>query len=719
MGGILHERDIFVYEASEYRVLQLREYDVIAIQMHTEKTNIYQLDLQEVEELIETDMITIAESKNQRYIDENSLSVAGYKIYCQYRLTAKRCQEKSNSLEWLLDKDKKSEFLKKLSEELKCSMATARRRLREYLQNGQVLSGLASKYYRCGGKGKKRTYVQGRKPGKKGLSEVVRDEDTIRIMERVKRRYVSAKGRKSITILYTEMVQDYYSDKMVVNGETFYTPYPASRRPSKRQLYYHLGKELTEIEKYTVKNGCRAAWNNIRPLVSDTIYDLDIKGVGCRFEMDEMETDYELVQMYDRSRVIGRAIMYMIVDVFSKEIVGYSVGIDNNSWAGAEMALLNMAEDKVEYCARKHISISQEEWPVSKVLPSEITVDNGAEYLSEQFTKFAIENGIHISFTPAAMGSMKGNIEREFRAFNQKTNGVLPGQITKNAYRQPHIKQARLTIEEFERIVIYFILNHNNNPMIFYKDTKEIYESGIEQSPNCIWQYSIEHKHGLKKITNMMQYRLSLLCSDMATITREGIVFKKMIYTCEDLQWLSYEMSMASVGNRKKIHIKYDKRCMDSIYYLTDEQEYKIAILNESKIINEKYKNLSYTDILEINHEKQIMLKEYEEQKLSNNVYLAGKIRAIVKGANELHVRTNSSKGKRENRKNEKERLHQEQNIISKIEILEKDEFPRIKKQNLKLSNTECDTFTIENETELSTDELLRMAELRKYGIQN
>lgn len=719
MKGILRERDVFVYDDLEYRVLQLREYDVLVIQMNTEKTRVFQLDLREIEELLETGVITIAKLEQNHYIDENSLSVACYQIYREYRLLAMRCQEKSNSLEWLLQREEKAEFLKALSEEMDCGIGTARRRLREYLQNGATVSGLGAKYNCCGGKGKRRIYTEGRRPGRKGSSGVVRDEETLQIFRRVKNRYVATKGRRYITILYTEMVQDYYSEKQVVNGKTFYTPYPALQRPSKRQLYYYLQQELTDIEKYAVKHGYRAAWNNIRPLASDTIHDLRVRGAGCRYEMDEMETDYELVQAYDRSKVIGRGILYLVVDVFTKELVGYSVGIDNNSWAGAEMALLNMVEDKVMYCARKNISISREEWPVSWVLPSEITVDNGAEYLSHQFEEFAIANGIHISFTPGAMGSMKGNIEREFRAFNLKTEGVLPGQIVKNAYRQPHLKQARLTIEEFEQIVIRFILHHNKTPMDFYKDTKEIYESGIEQSPNSLWEYSLKHTNGLKQITNMVQYKLSLLCSDTARITREGIVFHNMVYCCEDTRWLSYEMSMASVGRKKKLKIKYDKRCMDSIYYLADDQEYKLATLNKRKIINEKYYNLSYQDIIAINEEKILQRKENEEKKLLHDIELLAQIKPIVKNAERLHIKPNSSKHKRENRMTEKERLHQKYNVLLRMENSVANRFPRIKKKQRLQSDFEekpQDSIAEQN-MELSTEELLRIAELRKYGV--
>lgn len=719
MSSILHERDIFIYNGLEYRVLQVREYDVIVMQLHTEKTKLFSLESAEINELLENDIVSVVHCKqNLRYLSKDELSDASRKIYEQYEVTAQRFREYSNTPEWLLDKEEKAEFIQKLAVELRCSNTTARRRLRKYLQNGMTLHNLDIKYDKCGGKGKARIYQTGKKPGRKGLTTVVRNEETIRIFDRVKKRYMTRKGRTNITILYTEMIQDYYSECMVVNGEICYTPYPLVKCPSKRQLYYHLKKEVDDVKKYCVKNGQRNAWNNIRALSSDTIYPLKTKGVGCCYEMDEMETDYELVCTYDRNQVIGRAILYVIIDVFSKSIVGYSVGIDNNSWAGAEMALLNMVEDKVSYCGKKNISITQDEWPMSGVLPTEITVDNGSEYLSKQFESYARDNGLHISFTPAGMGSMKGNIEREFRNFNTKTNGLIPGQIAKGAYRQPHIRQARITIEEFEQIVIHFILNHNKNPMDHYHDTKEIYKAGIEQSPNSIWKYSCEHTNALKKITDMDQYRLSLLCSDTATITREGIVFKKMIYTCEDMQWLAYEMSKTSVGKRKKLQIKYDKRCMDRIYYLNDNQEYELAVLNGKKTSNEKYQHLSYEEILGINEKKKQQVKLNEEIRLQNDVQLLTDIKQIVKKANASHEGANTSKNKRENRAFEKERLHREQNVITEIgkQVNDIDVSVIFEQQSQQSQITQ--EAQEKNETKTwTTEELIRMEMLKKYSI--
>lgn len=669
MLGILNQRDIVRHAGKSYRILQIDDYDIITIEMNTPKTIVRSFDRKSFENNICNGVseLKVEKQKNVRYIHPEMLQGASLRIYNQFKNTGEDFLKYSECYSWLLDKEERAHFIQSLAEKNNISLATARRRLRDYLQNGMALRGLESKYYNCGGKGKERVFKKGSRPGRKGFSSIVRDEETIEIFDKMNARYIAFRGEKSIASLYKEMVYEYYTEKVAVGAELHPVPYSLAAMPSRRQLYYHISKRNGPIEDYVMRNGYKDARNNIRPLQSDTICALDHQTIGDCYEVDEMETDYELVSSYDRNHVIGRGVMYLSIDVFSKMITGYSIGIDNNSWSGVEMLLLNMAEDKVQHCSERGVQITEEDWPVSYVLPRQIMVDNGSEYLSKQFGYFGLENGVCLSFAESRMGSMKGNIEGEFRRFNLKTKGLLPGRISKDIYRNPHEKKARLTIEEFEQIVIRFILNHNKNPMDSYKANKEIFSSGIVQSPNNIWEYCSKQSNQLRKITDMDTYRLSIMCTGNARITREGIQFQKMIYSCEDMNWLAYEMGRAAVEKTKKLEIKFDKRCMDTIYYLAEDGTYKVAFLNTKKTINEKYMHLSYDDVLAVEQKQRKMRIENKREQLKNDLEFIGQTKAIVKQSEKLHKGVNSNKNKRQHRDDTKARLHKEHNIVSKI----------------------------------------------------
>lgn len=594
-------------------------------------------------------------------------SAACVRIDDRTRSMATELLEREENLFWLAEKRKRIAFMDFCIKKYEISEYTVRRFLRDYLQNNLSLRKMECHYDNCGGKGKIKVFRNGKRSGRIGISQVERNETVIVQFETMLKKYMQSKKKISYRMLYMDFCQKYYSTKKVVNGEYQYDLYAAVNRPSQRQLCYFIRTHASDAEIYEAHHGEKEARNNIRALSSDTIADLTHKTIGSRYEMDEMETDFYLVSRYDSSQIIGRAILYVLVDVYSKMITGIHVGLDNNSWDGAKMALLNMAEDKVEVCRRAGIDIEEEDWPVSEVLPYEIETDNGSEYMSIPFEKYAAENGIRLAFVPSRMGSLKPNVEQKFHQFNTFVKGRLPGEIKKDQYGAPHIKGARLTIEDFYKIVLEFVLTYNKTPMENYQADKEIFVAGISMSPNNIWNFKCNRTTALKKIHDMNEYKFSLLGEGNASITREGILFKKIIYTCDDQQWLSGEMSCVSLSGRKKLKIRYDRRNMDFIYFILDGKIVR-GYMNQRKIINEKYVGCSLKEVEFIN---KILKKHGElavEDKMQNRIAFNAKIDAIVKESKKKHSGKNSNKYISVNRAIEKQQLHKETQICIETE---------------------------------------------------
>jgi hypothetical protein len=76
------------------------------------------------------------------------------------------------------------------------------------------------------------------------------------------------------------------------------------------------------------------------------------------YEIDATIGDVYLVSRFDRNKIIGRPVVYIVIDVFSRMITGVYIGLEGPSWVGAMMALANATAPKVEYClgcSRHHI----------------------------------------------------------------------------------------------------------------------------------------------------------------------------------------------------------------------------------------------------------------------------------------------------------------------------------------------------------------------------
>ncbi|MDO4193658.1 MAG: hypothetical protein Q4D24_10180 [Erysipelotrichaceae bacterium] len=154
-------------------------------------------------------------------------------------------------------------------------------------------------------------------------------------------------------------------------------------KPSLRQFYYYAKKHLTSEERIMANTTERDFRNNKRILVSDNLS--GVYGPGDLFETDEQEFDVRIVSEEDRSIEIGRPILYLMIDVYSRKIMGFSVGFVNNGINGAKNCLLSLSDDKVALCQKYGITIKPELWS-SGYLPARLRTDYGAEYLSKEMT---------------------------------------------------------------------------------------------------------------------------------------------------------------------------------------------------------------------------------------------------------------------------------------------------------------------------------------------
>ena len=128
-------------------------------------------------------------------------------------------------------------------------------------------------------------------------------------------------------------------------------------------------------ENDAIKTSRQEQRNNKRLLLSDNLK--GVTGPWDCVEMDEVEVDLSLVSVDDPKRVVGRPVVYVMLDLYTRLIVAVSIGFDNNSVLGFTNCLMNLADDKVEYCKKYGLTITENIWP-SGYLPKRIRCDRGA-----------------------------------------------------------------------------------------------------------------------------------------------------------------------------------------------------------------------------------------------------------------------------------------------------------------------------------------------------
>ena len=539
-------------------------------------------------------------------------------------------QEKEN----ILLKSTRRAVFNRIGQENALSDSRVKRLFTRFWQKGMSKNAMLLDYSNSGGKGKDKVLKEDSRVGRPKRTD---DEGNsiagINITPEIKElfqnaidRYYRTGQQTSLTEVYHTILKEFFSDQYMENREIRYQVWSKERIPTYRQFYYWFKKLEDPVKNIIERQGIKEYELKHRPILSNST--IQTIGPGTRFEVDATIADVYLVSKLDRNRIIGRPIVYAIIDVFSRLVTGIYVGLEGPSWIGAMMALDNMVSDKVEFCKQYGIEIDDHQWP-ARHLPEIILADRG------EFEGYSVENlinnlGIAIENTPPYRGDLKGIVERSFRTLNTKLKHKTPGAIMKEFRSRgdrDYRLDAKLTLEEFTKIYIQLVIHHNNTPIAKYSMEKEMLASSIVPIPTLLWQWGIENKKGSLRTIEREIMRLNVLPKAKASVSRAGIKFKNLMYGSQRAiqeQWFINQKI-------KSIEIVYDPRNMNSIYIPEEGgREYEACYLLEA---SQRYKDIILEEIVFMNELQAELLEKQRREQLQSNIDLDSKIEMIVKEA--------------------------------------------------------------------------------------
>ncbi|MCT4594618.1 MAG: transposase family protein [Anaeromicrobium sp.] len=501
-------------------------------------------------------------------------------------------------MEELLYKNKRNYIIKNIAIEIGVKELKLKRLLTRFWQRGMNKNALLSDYKNSGARGKERN-LQDRKVGRPKKADFMGDvQEGINITDDVKKiinfsinKFYRKKEKPTLKAAYNSMLKEFFSDRYTENGEVKHRVWSKERIPTYRQFYYWYNKYEDIKKDITFRESSKNFDSNYRPITGNSKMETD--GPGTRYQIDATIADVYLVSSVNRNRVIGRPIVYMIIDVYSRLVTGIYTGLEGPSWMGAMMALDNMVVDKVEFCKKYGIDITKEQWP-SNHLPEIIIADRG-EFEGYSVEKLINNLNIRIENTPPYRGDAKGIVERSFRTTNEKIKHKTPGAIQKE-FRQrgdrDYRLDATLTLEEFTQIIINLVLHHNRKIVSGYPMDKEMISDELTPTPINLWNWGIKNKKGRLKIVDRDIMRLNLLPRGTASISRAGLKFKKLFYSSQK----AIEEQWFIKSKQRRVEVIYDPRNMDYIYVMHENGiEYEVCHLLEKSI---QYKGSILEEIL-------------------------------------------------------------------------------------------------------------------------
>lgn len=262
------------------------------------------------------------------------------------------------------------------------------------------------------------------------------------------------------------------------------------RSVSYKMLYNYIRKHT---EDYSCKGKDeRDKQNNNRQLVGNSrtgVYEL-----GQIVEADEMELGCYVVDQNDGETVLGKAVVYCMVEVLSGICIGAYVSLENNSMRGFQQVFLSLLEPHKNQTKGYNIDYDEEDWP-SMIVPNEIRCDRGSEYMSKAYSKAMGELGIRNTPVPPGCGSLKGVVE----SFNGLVQTYLKAQLKNNGYVEDKYRggdlakgDACLTLEEIRGLVYQSVILYNRRVFEGLIDKKYV-DNNVSPTPKAIFAYEKAH----------------------------------------------------------------------------------------------------------------------------------------------------------------------------------------------------------------------------------
>ncbi|MCM3390603.1 Mu transposase C-terminal domain-containing protein [Ureibacillus chungkukjangi] len=531
----------------------------------------------------------------------------------------------------IFDPKSRAELIKKASKEFNLSKKSIRQYLLRFWSRGLVKNALLPDYINCGkanGEGKKYKKKAGRPTVyPSSIKRAMVDDEWKRLFRIALEKYYFIRTKPSLKYAYQQMLKTYFSKRDV---ETRYQILDLDKPiPSFDQFYYWYRKWYKSDYAIRKREGKREFLKNHRSITGSATE--DTMGIGV-YAVDGTIGDIYLVSSLDKSQIIGRPTIYLLVDISSRCIVGISVSLLNMSGESLRVALVNSFDNKREFCKRVlDMDISEDDWPVH-YLPHTILADRGSELISDELTSIAENLHIKIQNTGSFRPELKGVCEAYFGILQEYISPFLPGAVQKdfnNRGVQDYRKQAVLNIKEYTRILIRCIIHYNKRYLRDYPRTKDMIDQNISPTPLEIFKWGLSRGSGSLKCLTSEQIRSNLFPSAEATVNAKGISFSGLYYsspTALKEQWFSHARTHGSY----KVKIQYDPQDMSKIYIRLDRRNYEVCFLIEHY---EMYQNSVLEEVLELQKSQRQQESDFEQIELNSQIKLAQEIEEIVKKA--------------------------------------------------------------------------------------
>jgi hypothetical protein len=547
---------------------------------------------------------------------------------------------------------------------------TVRKLLRWYWQRGMTKAALVGDWSKCGAKGVERDQA-GIKTGRPRSVGVQTGINLNREMRAVIRKVVWSQWRKNgklkIAQAYQEFCRRFFFEEVEGAPEgrakwRLKPEYAETGPASDDQFDYFFRRYVDGLGLRRERRGARI-WDLTERGLPGTVT-AETRGPGSRYMIDATILDVYVRSRINPDRIVGRAVLYVVIDVWSRLIVGIYVGIENASWACAMMALANVVEDKVLFCRRHGIEIEPHEWPTSGI--GERLLSDGGEVTAEVADQLAMYFNTKVETASPYRGDLKGLVENVFNVIPATLGAFVPGWICPD-FRQRGAKDYRLEsaldIDDVTQQVILAVIRRNNDVAVKkYDRDPGMPAASVAPFPVDLWSYGVANRSGRFVRWPEEFVRFRLMPEANATVDQHGIRFGGVWYLSEGVVargWL-----VRGRAKPFKVRVSFDPRRAGTVYLHLDGTEFGFEVCTasptRSRAITDQAREPSFWDVDLEEFDRKEALAEAKGRELRSGIELTAGVKAIAADALERREsvqdlsRAEQTRGIRSNRQVER-----------------------------------------------------------------
>lgn len=409
---------------------------------------------------------------------------------------------------------------------------------------GFTTTSLRVRHDRCGAPGKKRLLSQnssrqkaGRKTAAQRLSQKLygvygqpvqpgMDESWKEIILAADRKIPSPKP--SMRKRYNQIVSSHFAkaSTFTPDGEIEEISLKKGEYPNYQQVKRVLTKHVGWMEKILEKTS-KGHFNRALRGMRSRSWE-GVAGPGHTYAIDSTIGDIYLRSSLNPAWIVGRPIVYIIVDVWSTAIVGFYVCLTGPSWDTAQVSLFNTVAAPTLLGDLWGYEMRPSLYP-APTLPYMLQCDRG-EYLSKRAKATGMQLSLNLSYAPPFRPDLKGIVEVMHRILKNTQYNFLPGAMdarrAEYELRRSNPAQATMTVRHYMQYLHECFFHYNLTADRSHRLDAHMVSAGVFPSPAGLWRWGHAMGIGYRKIQAEAELISTLLPrSTKGRVSRSGVRF--------------------------------------------------------------------------------------------------------------------------------------------------------------------------------------------------